>query len=124
MKSFFCTFLIVAVYLGVTKAMASQNQKPLILIATVKVLAGTEKAFKAAAVQILEATRAEEGSISYIFNQSVQDPTEFSTVEVWRSQADIDAHMIAPHVQKFFSTVGAMFVSGYPILKTYQSFDR
>jgi quinol monooxygenase YgiN len=106
------------------EAMASEAHQPLIVIATVKVAAGQEAAFKAAAVGILKSTRAETGNISYTFNQGVQDPTEFSTFEVWRSQADIDVHMKTVPMKTFFQTVGPLFAPGYPVLKTYQSFEN
>jgi quinol monooxygenase YgiN len=103
---------------------AQASDLPLVMIATVKVQPGFEVAFKAAAVQILAPTRAEEGNISYEFHQSPNDPTEFATVEVWRSQADIDKHMGLPHMQNFFGQVGGMFAPGFPVLKTYQAFEE
>jgi hypothetical protein len=61
---------------------------------------------------------------SFTFNQSVQDPTEFSAVEVWRSRVDIDKHEATPHMKKFFDTIGKMFAPGYPIQKSYKNLDE
>ena len=103
---------------------AKYVNEPLVMIATVKVKAGFEEQFKAAAQEILAPTRAEAGNIQYDFHQSPADPTEFATFEIWRSQADIDSHMSSAHMQRFFSQVGNMFEAGYPILKTYQKFEE
>jgi quinol monooxygenase YgiN len=69
-------------------------------------------------------TRAEEGCVSFTFNQSVQDPTEFSVVEVWRSRADADKHGETPHMKKCLDAIGKMFAPGYPILKSYENLDE
>ena len=105
-------------------AIASQDQRPLTVIVQVKVLPGMESAFKTAVAQIVLPTRAEEGCVSFTFNQSVQDPTEFSAVEVWRPRVDIDKHEATPHMKKFFDTIGKMFAPGYPILKSYENLDE
>jgi quinol monooxygenase YgiN len=83
-----------------------------------------ESAFKTAVAQIVLPTRAEEGCVSFTFNQSVQDPTEFSVVGVWRSRADADKHGETPHMKKCLDTVGKMFAPGYPILKSYENLDE
>jgi quinol monooxygenase YgiN len=101
---------------------ATASADPILVIATVKVRAGTEAAFKEAAELILAPTHAEAGSLSYGFYQSPTEPSEFTTVEVWRSQADIDQHMKLPFMQSFFKTVGGLFAPGYPVLKSYQQF--
>ncbi len=120
-KTILMGLLLIASLTGVK---AQAFNEPVLLIATVKVKPGAEEAFKNAAVKILAPTRAEEGSLSYSFNQSPQDPTEFATVEIWRSQADIDKHMKLSHIQTFFSEVGSLFAPGYPILKEYQQFEK
>ncbi|MGZ3773332.1 MAG: putative quinol monooxygenase [Pseudobdellovibrionaceae bacterium] len=109
---------------GSVSMAAVDGSKPLVVIATVKVKPGTEEAFKAAAEEMLASARAEAGNISYTFVQGTADPTEFSTFEVWKSQDAIDNHMGLPFMKKFFSTVGNMFAPGFPILTTYQTFEK
>ena len=101
-------------------ATAQETNAPLVVIALVKVKPGNEKAFAAAARAILIPTRAEEGNISYDFHQSSTDAGEFATFELWETMAQLDAHMHAQHMQKFFEIVGPMFEVGYPQIKTYR----
>ena len=121
MKKAFVSSMIALLLLLAASAKASVE--PILVIATVKVKAGTEIAFKEAAQDILAPTHVEAGSISYGFYQSPVDPTEFTTVEVWRSQVDINQHMKQPFMQAFFQRVGNFFAPGYPILKSYQQFS-
>lgn len=52
----------------------------------------------AALSSLVEPTRNEEGCISYELFQSNDDPTEFVTIEEWRDQASIEAHMGSDHI--------------------------
>ena len=124
MKTWMMAMLVVVASGVGGSAIASQDQRPLTVIVQVKVLPGMESAFKTAVAQIVLPTRAEEGCVSFTFNQSVQDPTEFSVVGVWRSRADADKHGATPHMKKCFDTVGKMFAPGYPILKSYENLDE
>lgn len=101
-------------------ATANEASAPLVVIALVKVKPGNEAAFAAAARSILIPTRAEAGNISYDFHQSATDAGEFATFELWDTAEQLDAHMHAQHMQKFFGIVGPMFEEGYPQIKTYR----
>lgn len=59
------------------------------------------KAFEA----VVEGTRKEPGNISYILYQDVNDPLKFTFVEIWKSQAAIEAHNNSAHFQAFAQTV-------------------
>ncbi len=52
------------------------------------------------------ATREEEGCVSYDLSESQAVPGTFVTVEVWKDQASLDAHMTTPHIAAAFATVG------------------
>ncbi|MGB0100435.1 MAG: putative quinol monooxygenase [Nocardioides sp.] len=52
------------------------------------------------------ASRAEEGCYVYEVYQSGAVPGLFITVEAWRSQADLDAHMGTPHIAEAFTVLG------------------
>ena len=123
MKKLVIAFLLTALAAKAYPAAQDLNQ-PLTLIATVKVKPGFEKKFKEVAVQILKPTRAEQGNLSYAFHQSPIDPTEFATVEIWKTQLDIDEHMALPHMKNFFQQVGGMFAPAFPVIKTYQKFKE
>ena len=47
---------------------------------------------------LVEATRQEDGNVSYDLFESASTPRVFYTVETWRSQADFEAHMQTPHL--------------------------
>jgi quinol monooxygenase YgiN len=99
------------------------TSSPLVVIALVKVKPGTEQSFKASATKVIAPTRLEAGNIDYNFQQSTTDPTEFATIEHWKSQADLDAHMKTPTMLTFFQEVGSDFEPGFPDIRTYVSFE-
>ena len=109
---------------GVAQGAQVDQIKPVVQIAIAKVKPGTEGAFKASVEKILLPTRAEGGNVSYHYAQSIDDPTEFIFVEVWKSNAAIDLHMNTPFLKRFFAEVGPLFETGYPILKKYQNAEK
>ena len=123
MKTIIAAIIIMSGSFG-SIAHADTDNGPVSVIAIAKVKPGYEQAFRAAAAKVLEPTRRESGNISYQFNQSTQDTTEFSTEELWVSQQDVDKHMTLPHMQEFFHAVGSLFEAGYPIIKTYKKFEK
>ena len=52
----------------------------------------------------MEPTRSEEGCLSYELFASEAKPGTFFTIEKWRSQDDLDAHMKTPHVHDALAT--------------------
>ena len=55
---------------------------------------------------LVEPTRSEAGCLSYQLFASAADPATFITIETWRSQADLDAHMRTAHVQQALGAAG------------------
>ena len=55
-------------------------------------------ALRAECLAMLEPTRKEAGCVSYELLNNSADPTDFTFVEEWASQAAIDAHMKTPHL--------------------------
>lgn len=76
------------------------------VIAVIEAKPGSESEVKAALQDLVTATRAEEGCISYDLKVAADKPTTFVTVEKWRSQADLDAHMQSAHIAKAFEVAG------------------
>jgi len=68
-------------------------------------------AAKGMLLQLVEASRREAGCLSYELFQRPDAPHVFQTVEQWRAQADVDAHMATPHV-------GAAIAAAMPMLAT------
>ena len=49
---------------------------------------------------LIEPTRREPGCVVYELLQNKTDPTDFTFVEEWRSEADLDAHLQSPHLRQ------------------------
>lgn len=47
-------------------------------------------------------TRAEPGCLEYHLHVDSADPSVFVFYEVWRSKADLDAHLALPHMREFW----------------------
>jgi quinol monooxygenase YgiN len=60
----------------------------------------------AALATLAAASREEEGCYAYDVFESTTAPGTFVTVEAWRSQEDMDAHMATPHIGKAFEVLG------------------
>jgi len=58
-------------------------------------------AFVAAAKDVIEKSRAEEGCISYSLYQDPLDKTVFLFFEEWKNQEAVDFHFATEHFQKF-----------------------
>jgi quinol monooxygenase YgiN len=77
---------------------------PVVAVITAK--AGSEQQVQQALTALVEPTRSEPGCISYELLVSAADPATFITVETWRSQADLDAHLQTDHVQGALAAAG------------------
>ncbi|MFB9315333.1 putative quinol monooxygenase [Nocardioides plantarum] len=54
------------------------------------------------------ASRSDEGCLRYEVFASTSVPGTFVTIEEWRAQADLDAHMSQPHVAEAFEVAGPL----------------
>lgn len=59
-----------------------------------------------AALEVMEATRAEAGCISYAFSASLGEPGLIHVFEEWESQEALDAHFGTPHMARFLQALG------------------
>ncbi len=57
---------------------------------------------------LARASRDEDGCLGYDVFESAGAPGVFVTIEEWRSQADMDAHMGTPHVAEAFEVAGPL----------------
>ena len=48
-------------------------------------------------LELVEATRREEGCIQYDLLEETNNPTDFTFVERWATKAALDAHFVRPH---------------------------
>jgi quinol monooxygenase YgiN len=79
------------------------------VVAVLKAKAGSESVLQEALTSLVEPTRAEPGCISYELYRSEVDATTFITIELWRSQADLDAHMETPHIAQALTAAADAF---------------
>ncbi len=67
---------------------------------------GSEGVVRDALTKLVAATLQEEGCLGYELSVSAADPATFVTVERWRSQDDLNAHMQTPHIAEVLATAG------------------
>lgn len=68
------------------------------VVATIPAKAGSEDTVRGLLTTLAAATREEEGCVSYDLFESAAAPGTFVTVERWRAQEDLDAHLHSEHV--------------------------
>lgn len=78
------------------------------VIATIPAQADAADQVRAALQELATATRGEEGCISYDLFESGAATGTFVTIETWRSQDDLDAHLASPHVAAAFAAAGPL----------------
>jgi quinol monooxygenase YgiN len=79
------------------------NEK--VIVAHVAVQPEAVEELTAAFQTIVEATRKEEGNISYVLYQDISDPLNFTFVEVWASQEAINTHNASDHFKAFVAKI-------------------
>ena len=75
------------------------------IVALVTVKPEYTEALAAQFKDLVKASRAEEGNISYDLHQETGKPNRFVFVENWKSQAAIDAHNASEHFQGFVKAI-------------------
>jgi quinol monooxygenase YgiN len=80
------------------------------VIATIPIQPDSADDARQALQTLVRATQAEEGCVSYELFESQGEPGLFFTVEAWRSQEDLDAHLGTEHVAAAFVAAGPLLV--------------
>jgi quinol monooxygenase YgiN len=98
---------------------------PFIVIARAEVRPEACEIFIAAAEDCIAATRLEQGCLAYDIHESVTQPGRFVSYESWETRADIDRHMLTPHVVAFLEAARAC-VTASPVIEVVEprSIDR
>lgn len=71
----------------------------------------------AAAREMMEATRREEGNLDYVFSADLEDPAVFRIYEEWTDQAALDLHFAAPHMARFRERIAGVGVESMVLKK-------
>jgi len=70
---------------------------PVVAVFTAK--PGKEDELEALFRGLIETTLKEEGCISYQLNRDLKHPGRFVWIEEWESEAALERHLAAPHLQ-------------------------
>lgn len=68
-----------------------------------RVKAGMEQKFRELFLPLTEASKSDEGCISYDLHQAIDDSTLFVLYEAWESRERLNDHATKPHVRNFRS---------------------
>ena len=66
---------------------------------------------------VVDATRKEEGNISYELHQDISNPMTYVFIEIWKSQEAIDAHNRSAHFLEFAKTVDGKVALAVNVIK-------
>ncbi len=84
------------------------TENSLRVVATIPIDPARASEAAPALVELAAATRDEDGCLGYEVYESAAAPGTFVTVEEWRDQACLDAHMGTPHVATAFEVAGPL----------------
>jgi len=65
--------------------------------------------FMKMALDLVEASRGEEGNVFYDLYADLADPAKFTFIEAWKDRAAIDSHNETPHFRGFGERAGPLF---------------
>ena len=84
------------------------SDEKIVLVARLKVRADAVEEAKKAALDIVAASRAEEGNINYDIHQALDDETVFVWHETWKNKAAVDEHFGTDFFKDFFAKVSEL----------------
>ena len=67
------------------------------------------------AAELVPASQAEPGCITYTLNRCTENPRLFSFIEAWRDQDAIDFHNASEHFTRLVPQLGALVEIAYPV---------
>ena len=77
----------------------------LTVVAYMRAAPGKRDELRAALEALVEPTSREKGYVNNDLHQSIGDPDQFFFYENWESDADLDAHLDAPHLRDFAARI-------------------
>ena len=92
------------------------------VVAMITAKPGSEGLVEEALRALVVASRGDNGCVSYDLYASDSTPGTFITIEKWKSQEDLDAHMASPHIADVIATAGDHF-DGFPAIHTLRSLE-
>ncbi|TIC80035.1 putative quinol monooxygenase [Nocardioides sp. GY 10127] len=80
-------------------ALEPQYQDLYWVVATMRVKPGSEEHVAKVFADIIEPSRAEEGCLRFECYPCYDDPRTWIFIDLWRSEADHEAHLETPHLK-------------------------
>lgn len=78
------------------------------------------KQVQQALLAMIAPTRGEGGCLRYELTQNTADENEFVMLEEWRSEADLAAHLQAPHTAALLASLPPLLASP-PDIRSYRA---
>jgi quinol monooxygenase YgiN len=88
------------------------------VVARIKARAETVSEVRELLSSLVEPTRKESGCITYELLQNKEDPTDFTFVEEWESDAALESHLASDHLKAIGPKLEP-FVAEPPDIRTY-----
>ncbi|KAF5085017.1 putative quinol monooxygenase [Methanoculleus horonobensis] len=79
------------------------------IVARCSIQSGKSDEFMEIARDLVDASRREDGNISYDLYVDLADPAKFAFIEVWKDRAAIDSHNETAHFKGFGERAGPLF---------------
>ncbi|MBD9478242.1 putative quinol monooxygenase [Pseudoxanthomonas sp. PXM02] len=87
------------------------------VVAEVRAKAGKEEALRAVTLPLVEQVRAEPNNLLYFLHEDRQAPGHFVFYEIFKTQADFEAHNATPHVQAWFAHLPELADGGVKVIR-------
>jgi quinol monooxygenase YgiN len=91
----------------------------LIVIGRAQALDSHREDLASAAREMTAATRDDDGCQAYGFYADLADENTILSLEIWRDQQALDAHMTHPHTQQFLTRVTGL-IDGTPAMTFHE----
>lgn len=91
---------------------------PLRVVARIKAKSGKVGEVRELLCGLIEPTRRESGCVSYELLQNREDPTDFTFVEEWESDAAFESHAASDHIKALGPKLRPV-VADAPDIRTY-----
>ena len=90
----------------------------LCVVAHIRARKDRQEELRKVLTELVGPTRKEDGCIRYQLFRNNVDPQDFTFIEEWKSEADLDAHLKKPHLQAAFAAFPQL-VEGTPVVNRY-----
>ncbi|GAB1340630.1 putative quinol monooxygenase [Streptomyces sp. E-15] len=95
--------------------MTHPDTEHIVLVARMRALPGKERELRDALPALVAATRQEDGCLTYVPHQGLDDPGLLVMHEVWQSEEHLRAHSASDHLRRFAELAGPLTVDGIQI---------